>query len=213
MNTSGFFPEAIGHGTDRWYGVVPAVVIDNNDQARLGRVRIRFLQASDAPGGLWARVAVLMGGANRGTFFLPEVGDEVLVGFESGNPNKPYILGGLWSNIDQPPDTNADGKNNKRLIKSRSGHLIRLDDTDGSEKIEIIDRSGKNSMIFDTANNAITISSAQDVNINAPQGTITLSAKTISISASGDSKIEAQSGLTVQAGGNTTIKGTMVNIN
>ena len=213
MNTSGLFSEPTNRSTDRWYGVVPAIVTDNNDQAQLGRVRVRFLQATDDPAGLWARVAVLMGGANRGTFFLPEVGDEVLVGFESGDPNKPYILGGLWSNTDQPPDTNEDGKNNKRLIKSRSGHLIRLDDTDGSEKVEIIDKSGNNSITFDTANNTISINSAQDVNINAPQGTITLSAKTISISSSADSKIAAQSGLTLEASGNMTIKGAMVNIN
>jgi uncharacterized protein involved in type VI secretion and phage assembly len=217
MNTSGLFPETTDRGTDRWYGVVPAIVIDNKDPEQLGRVQVqtRFLQPTGDSGGLWARVAVLMGGADRGTFFLPEIGDEVLVAFESGDASKPYILGGLWSNVDKPPYAVAgeNQKNDLRVIKSRSGHLIRLDDTDKSEKVEIIDKSGKNSISFDTQKNAITISSAQDVNINAPQGTITLSAKTISISSSADTTISPTGNLTLRATGNTTIKGEMVNIN
>jgi phage protein D/phage baseplate assembly protein gpV len=213
-STSDLFSKATERGSDLRYGVVPAVVIHNNDSTHLGKVQIRLPHMTDDSKGPWARVVALMGGGDRGTFFLPEEGDEVLVAFENGDPNKPYILGGLWSNKDKPPDTNADGKNNKRLIKSRSGHLIRLDDTDGSEKVEIIDKSGNNSVTFDTSKNTITITSAQDVNINATQGTITLSAKTISISSSADTTIAAKSGLTLQADGSTTtIKGQTVNIN
>ncbi len=213
MSISDPFAEDSAGRSDRQYGVMPAVVIDNNDPTQLGQVKIRLPHMTDDAVGPWARVAVLMGGGNRGTFFLPEEGDEVLVAFENGDPSKPYILGGLWNNVDQPPDPNADGKNNKRLIKSRSGHLIRLDDTDGAEKVEIIDKSGNNSITFDSSSNTITITSAQDVNINAAQGTITLSAKTISISSSGDTTIAATGGLTLQASGSTTIKGTTVDIN
>ena len=209
MSISNPFSEESG----RWYGVAPAVVTHNDDPTHLGQVQIRFPHMTDDTTGPWARVAVLMGGGKRGTFFLPEEGDEVLVAFENGDPSKPYILGGLWNNTDQPPDTNADGENNKRFIKSRSGHLIRFDDTGGSEKVEIIDKTGKNSITFDSSSNTITITSAQDVTINAPQGTISLSAKTISISSSADSTISAKGGLTLQASGNTTIKGAEVDIN
>jgi uncharacterized protein involved in type VI secretion and phage assembly len=199
--------------SDRWYGVVPAIVVKNDDPNQLGRVQIRLPHMSDDTTGPWARVAVLMGGNDRGTFFLPERGDEVLVAFENGDPSKPYILGGLWNSADTPPDTNADGENNKRIIKSRSGHLVRLDDTDGSEKIEIIDKTGNNSITFDTSSNTITVTSAKDVNINAPQGTITLSAKAISISSSGDTTVAPSGGLTLQASGSMTIKGKTVDIN
>ena len=154
-----------------------------------------------------------MAGADRGTFFLPEVDDEVLVAFEHGDLARPYVLGGLWNGQDKPPETNADGKNNLRLVKSRSGHLIRLDDTDGAEKIEIIDKSGGNSITIDTANNAITITSAADVTIDAPQGTLKLSAQTIEIASSAKTEVKAQGNLTLEASGNTTIKGAMVNIN
>jgi len=205
---------SVGRSDDRRVsGVAIALVIDNKDPQGLGRVRLRFPALSDDEIGLWARIAVLMAGADRGTFFLPEIGDEVLVAFEFGDISRPYVLGGLWNGKDKPPETNADGKNNLRLMKSRSGHLIRLDDSDGAEKIEIIDKSGGNSVTIDTASNAITITSAADVTIDAPQGTIKLNAQKIEITSSADVEIKAQANLTLEASGNTTLKGTVVNIN
>ena len=98
-------------------------------------------------------------------------------------------------------------------MKSRSGHLIRLDDTAGAEKIEIVDASGGNSITIDTASNAITIAAAADVTIEAPQGTLKLSAQTIEISSTANTELEAQANLTLEASGSTTIKGATVNIN
>jgi phage baseplate assembly protein V len=197
----------------RFSGVAVALVIDNKDPQGLGRVRLKFPALSDDEVGHWARIAVLMAGADRGTFFLPEIGEEVLVAFENGDIARPYVLGGLWNGKDKPPETNGDGKNNLRLVKSRSGHLIRLDDSDGAEKIEIVDKSGGNSITIDTANNAITITSAADVTIDAPQGTLKLSAQKIEITSSTDTEIKAQANLTLEASGNATLKGTVVNIN
>ncbi|MBZ5561544.1 MAG: phage baseplate assembly protein V [Acidobacteriia bacterium] len=213
MSSVGIFEGAGGQAHGRMSGVAVAVVINNQDPQGLGRVQVKLPSYSDLDIGHWARVAVLMAGNQRGSFFLPEVGDEVLVAFEAGDLERPFVLGGLWNGQDNPPDTNADGKNNKRFIKSRSGHLVRLDDTDGAEKIEIIDKSGNNSITFDTANNTITITSAQDINIDASNGTIKLTAQNVSISSTADTKIEPQGGLTLQASGNTTIKGAVVNIN
>jgi phage baseplate assembly protein V len=200
-------------GAGRITGVAVGLVIDNQDPQGLGRVRLRFPALSDDEIGHWARIAVLMAGADRGTFFLPEIGDEVLVAFENGDIARPYVLGGLWNGQDKPPETNADGKNNLRLVKSRSGHLIRLDDSDGAEKIEIVDKSGSNSIVVDTANNAITITSAADITIDAPQGTLKLSAQTIEISSSANTEVKPGGNLSLEASGNTTLKGAMVNIN
>ncbi len=213
MTSVGLFDAETGQQPGRTAGVAVALVLDNQDPQGLGRIKVKFPAFSNDDIGHWARVAVLMAGDQRGTFFLPEVGDEVLVAFEAGDIASPFILGGLWNGKDKPPDANADGKNNLRLIKSRSGHLIRLDDTDGSEKIEIVDKSGNNHLTFDTANNTITITSAQDIALEASQGTIKLTAQNISLSATADVKIDAQSGLTLQASGNTTVKGALVNIN
>lgn len=77
-----------------------------------------------------ARVATLMAGDRRGTFFMPEVGDEVIVGFELGNLDRPVILGALWSDQDSPPAQADTGPtNNIRTIVSRAGHEITFDDS------------------------------------------------------------------------------------
>ncbi|MCA1557616.1 MAG: phage baseplate assembly protein V [Acidobacteria bacterium] len=203
--------QSTGH---RVYGVMIAIVTDNKDPEGLGRVKLRFPELDETDTTLWARVSVPMAGADRGTFLLPEVGDEVLVAFAHGDISVPFVLGSLWNGTDTPPDTNSNGQNNLRFIKSRSGHLVRLDDTDGAEKIEIIDKSGNNSITFDTANNTITIDSAKDVEINAPQGKIKLTAQNIELSSTADTKIQAQGGATLDGSpGTTTVKGTTVNIN
>ena len=111
------------------YGVVVGIVKSNTLDA-MGRVEVRFPGSSDAEIGHPARLATLMAGNGHGTFFLPQVNDEVLVAFECGDITRPYVLGALWNGKDKPPDTNANSQNNLRFIKSRSGHLVRLDDTE-----------------------------------------------------------------------------------
>ena len=195
------------------YGVVIGIVTNNNDPDKLGRVKVRFPWLSDTDESWWARIATPMAGKERGAYFLPEVEDEVLVAFEHGDVRFPYVLGALWNGEDKPPATNDDGKNNIRVIKSRSGHVIRLNDEDGKEKVEIIDKSTKNSIVFDTAENTITITTDKDIKLSAAQGTITLEAKNIAIKASADTKIEAGTGMDVKASATMTIKGATVNIN
>jgi uncharacterized protein involved in type VI secretion and phage assembly len=84
-------------------GIVVAIVDDLNDQDDLGRVRVRYPHLNDEISD-WARVATPMGGKGRGLFFRPEKNDEVLVAFELGDPRRPYIVGGLWSKADPPPE-------------------------------------------------------------------------------------------------------------
>jgi uncharacterized protein involved in type VI secretion and phage assembly len=163
--------------SSRIAGVVVAVVTNTQDPEGLARVKVRFPWLSDADESPWARVACLMAGASRGTYFLPEVDDEVLVAFEQGDVRLPYVVGALWNGKDLPPAGNEDGKNNVRMIKSRSGHVVRLDDTNGGERIEIIDKTGKNRIVIDAAANTIAISSDKDITLSAANGTITLDAQ------------------------------------
>jgi uncharacterized protein involved in type VI secretion and phage assembly len=135
------------------------------------------------------------------------------VAFELGDPRFPYVLGALWNGVDTPPEKNDDGKNNIRVIKSRSGHVIRLNDEEGKEKIEIIDKTEKNSIVFDTAKNTITITTDKDITLSATKGTIKLDAQKIEIKSSADTKIESGAGLDVKASGTLNIKGAAVNIN
>jgi len=208
------FDDAARRATaSRITGVVVGVVTNNQDPDKLGRVKVRFPWWSDDNESQWARVAVLMAGNDRGTYFLPEVDDEVLVAFEHGDINYPYVLGALWNGKDVPPANNDDGKNNIRVIKSRSGHVVKLNDEDGKETIEIIDKSKKNSIVVDTAKNTITIASDKDITLKASNGSITLDAKKILVKSSADTKLEAGGGMDVKASGTLNIKGATVNIN
>jgi len=198
----------------RVMGVAVGIVTNNQDPDGLGRVRVRFPWLDDAAESFWARVASPMAGEARGVYFLPEVEDEVLVAFQHGRPEAPVILGGLWNGKAKPPASNDDGKNNLRVIKSRSGHLVRLDDSDGKEKIEIIDKSGNNKLVIDTAANTVTIAADADVVIQSTNGKIALSGKTVEIkSTSGEVAVTSAAAMTVEATADLTLKGQMVNIN
>lgn len=195
------------------YGVVTGIVTNNQDPDGLGRVKVKIPRISGEDETYWARVVSFMAGKERGGFFLPEVDDEVLLAFEYGDINMPYIIGSLWNGVDTPPETNSDGENNIRVIRSRSGHIIRLDDKNGEEKIEIIDKTEKNIISIDTNENKITISSDKDIGISAKNGKVIIEAKDIEIKSDAATKVEAGGDMEMKASGNMTIKGAMVDIN
>lgn len=195
------------------YGVVVGIVTNNKDPDSLGRVKVKIPRISGEDESNWARVISFMAGKERGAFYLPEVDDEVLMAFEYGDINIPYVIGSLWNGKDKPPITNDDGKNNFRIIKSRSGHIIRLDDTDGKEKIEIVDKTEKNMIVIDSKENKISITSEKDIEISAPKGKVTIDAKEIEAKSSSSAKVEASSTMDLKASGTMTVKGATVNIN
>ncbi|MDT7951095.1 MAG: phage baseplate assembly protein V [Acetobacteraceae bacterium] len=182
----------------RWYGVAPAIVTDIADPDGQGRVRVSLPWSPDSGGGqgfeAWARNATLFAGANRGSFFLPDVGDEVLVAFEHGDPRRPYVLGGLWNGHDAPPQQ-VDQRNTKKVIRSRNGVKITLDDTDGQELLRLetpggqsftlkdgpgavtIEDSNGNSVKLETA--GITVTAAAKVTVNAAQVAISAGLVTV----------------------------------
>lgn len=163
------------------YGVSPGIVTNVGDPESLGRVKIKFPWLSDDNETGWVRVVTFMAGSRMGGYFLPRVGDEVLVAFHNGDINSPYVLGSLWNGAAPPPGGNDSGDNNIRQIISRSGHTILLDDTPGSEKIEITDQTGGNKIIMDSTAGAITIESAMQLNIKAASIKITSAAVDFSI--------------------------------
>lgn len=187
-------------------GIVIGVVSDLNDPERLGRVRVTYPHLNDVQSD-WASLATLMAGPDRGSRFVPEPDDEVLVAFEHGDPRRPYILGALWSQEDPPPvdDGNA-ADNNWRYFQSRSGHVFRFDDTAGAEKMELIDKDGQRKVIIDSANQKIQVICDQgDVEVSASAGSVKVEATTVEISATGN--------MTLEANGTVTIRGATVNIN
>ena len=186
----------------RWYGVFPASVVDIKDPDGMGRVKITLPWSPDTGNDryeVWARVGTLMGGNNRGSWFIPDPNDEVLVGFEGGDPRRPYVLGGLWNGRDNPPETmDGAGKNFKKIIRSRNGVKVTLDDQDGQEKfivetpggqsltlqdgpgsVEIVDSNG-NSIKMETS--GITVNASAQVTINAGAA-VKVSAGMVSVNA------------------------------
>jgi uncharacterized protein involved in type VI secretion and phage assembly len=206
-------PHGSSQAQGRFYGVVMAIVTNNQDPSNMARVRVKFPWLSDDNESWWARIAVPMAGKGRGTYFLPEVDDEVLVAFEHGDVRFPYVLGALWNGQDSPPTNNSDGQNNIRLIHSRSGHLVRLDDTDGDEKIEIIDKTGSNSITIKSSDNSMSLTCSGDMKLNCT-GKMTLQATAgMEITCDADIKIQAQATMDVESTAPMTIKGAIVNIN
>ena len=184
-----------------FYGAYPAVVRDIKDPDGQGRVKVGLPWSPDGGGAgyeAWARLATLMAGKNRGTWFIPDTGDEVLVVFVGGDPRQPVVVGGLWNGQDAPPESMDGGGQNKiKAIHSRNGIIITLDDSDGQEKLKLETpggqkltlQDGPGSVKIEDANgNSITLESA-GITITA-SAKVSVNASTVEVSA-GMVKVDA----------------------
>lgn len=174
------------------HSVIPAVVTQNDDADRLGRVKVRFPWMDPQQDSEWIHVASPTAGKQRGFFFVPEIDDLVLVAFAYGRIDRAYVIGSLWSTADRPP---ADDRH-KRTIRSVTGHAITLDDTQGAESISIVDRSGKNRIVLDAKSGSITIESGGELTIAAKgalavssDGEVSIRGKAVSIEATGKAAV------------------------
>jgi phage baseplate assembly protein gpV len=204
---------------ERMVSVAVAKVLCNIDTLGLGRVQVSipWLPGFEP----WARVATMMGGMARGTFFIPQINDEVLVAFNQGDIREPYVIGSLWSTIDRPPALLPTDPINKRVIRTPLGHEIEFDDllqtvtitstTKQSVKlgptgVEIVAGAlpppTRSKITLDVLGN-ITLESKVSIKLDAPVITITGKAVTVN----GDATT------TVKAGGLCSIKGAFINLN
>lgn len=177
-----------------------AKVVDNKDPKNLGRVKIQFIwqQLEDHPQGKtssWVRVQAPNAGSSesvekdRGFFFVPEVGDQVMVGYEYGDPNRPFVMGSLYHK------NNTNGmadENNVKSIRTRSGHTLEFnDDESGEWGITIKDRNGS-TFHFDTK--------GKNIQISAPE-TISFTAKNIELAATENIKLAAEQNIETSSKG------------
>lgn len=167
-------------------GVYPARVVDNHDPHNQGRIRVQYYWQEDGQT-TWVRLLTPHAGAGRGTLFLPELGDEVLVTFEEGDAERPYVVGSAWNGVHQPPasgfhspgEVNGSefAKNNIKRIVTKSGHRITLVDTPGKETISIATPTSNRLMLTEShadtgGRPAIVLESAGDIVLAAPNGRI-----------------------------------------
>jgi uncharacterized protein involved in type VI secretion and phage assembly len=186
--------------------LVAAVVDDLDDPEGLGRVRVRFPHLDEELSN-WARLVSAGAGHDRGNFFRPERGDEVIVAFEHGDPRRPYVLGGVWNVPDPPPPDKKAVDNDLRQIVTRSGHVVRFDDGKGAERIEIIASGGDQKVVLDTAGKRIEVTARQgDIAVDASGGDVT-------VKSSGNLTVSAGGNLEIKATGSLKLSGSTVDIN
>jgi len=227
------------------------LVVDNVDPERLGRVKVSFPQQPGDTQSQWIRLASPMAGPARGFYAVPEKDDEVLIGYLHGDIRHPVVLGAKWNGKDKPPSeadaglpspdktgtggswstetftqgSTEDKDNDRRLWKSRSGHLIAFDDTSGKETVQIWDKDNNLSIVLDSAKKLITIANSQgdlhirtkgnlfleagqDVKIKAGQNLKQETGQETSLKAGTELKTESGTNSTFKAGVNLSVEAT-----
>ncbi|NQU87935.1 MAG: type VI secretion system tip protein VgrG [Mariniphaga sp.] len=172
-----------------------AVVVENEDPDNMGRIRVKFFWQEDDEMTPWLRIVSPYAGKEKGLLFVPEIDEEVIVGFEGGNAEKPFVFGALYHAKAYPESWKPDN-NDVKAIRTRSGHTIEFRDTDGEEEIWIYDYNKENYFIKFKSH-------AQEITIEAIEH-IQLKAKNISIIAEKDLKIEATDATTKASGNIST---------
>ncbi|AUC76035.1 type VI secretion system Vgr family protein [Olleya sp. Bg11-27] len=188
-----------------------AIVMENTDPEGLGRIRVQFpwqqITREMTP---WIRIVTPHAGGDKGFHFIPETGEEVLIGFEGGNAEHPYMLGSLYNGTGKA-NAFESSANDVKAIRTRSGHTIELNDTDGEEKINIYDNEGS-IITFDTQAKSLFITATENIEIQAKnikmiaEETIELQAQgDINTSSEGDTTIISESALALQSTSDTTV--------
>lgn len=207
------------------HGLHVGVVTALEDPDGAFRVKVRMPAVSEAEEGVWARMALLDAGSNRGTLFRPEVGDEVVVGFFEDDPRFPVVLGGLHSAA-QPAPLNPTDANPQKGIFSRENLKLLFDDekksiqleTPAGKKITLDERAGTLQLEDENRNkvtlkkSGVTVESGTNLTLKAA-GTLSLQAAQLSLSANASLAVKATGSLQLESSGTATLKGAVVMIN
>ena len=194
-----------------------AKVVENKDEQKLGRIRVQFpwqeIQSKEMKTP-WLRIAVPYAGASKGHQFVPEIGEEVMVGFEMNNAERPYIIGSFYNGGNGKPDENwavskeEDGTtNNIKAIRTRNGHTIIFNDKGDAGLLEIYDNKNNTYHITLSADDKkITIYSAGNVEVIADNDINVNAGNNIAVNAEGDITVNAKGDIGMNADGNIGIK-------
>jgi type VI secretion system secreted protein VgrG len=163
-----------------------AVVTDNFDKQGLGRIRVRFNWMNQDEKTPWIRMMMPHAGGGKGSFFIPEIGEEVIIGFENSSPTKPFVLGTLYNSSQNNGFANEG--NDIKIIQTRSGTKMRMNDKEGSVFVE--DPSG-NTWFMDGKGN---------ISVNAPKNFTLTAGENVSITAGKNIHNTANENITSNAG-------------
>lgn len=192
-------------------GVVTAQVKSVNDPDQQGRVQLSFPYLGGQNDSTWAPVATLMAGGDRGSWFMPEVGDEVLVAFNQDDVAHPFVIGFLWNGQNKPPVKGIDAR--VRRLRTVSGHQIDFDDIGGEEKITITTKGGHKIQMNDTpGSQGVTIATSGNQQVQLQD---TPASVTIQTAAQNQVTIsDAPPGISISAPtGNVTVTAAMATLN
>lgn len=185
----------------RLYGVFSGIVEDNDDPEHEGRVKLRFPWLDDATVSDWCRVVQPYAGPSFGAVFVPEKQCEVLVAFVHGDMNEPIVIGGLYNGAEKPPTFHDGTRQDVKMIKTKAGHVFRLDDSAQDRAIELKTVAGHD-VVLDDQNQKLTISTT-----GGHQIALDDQARTIEITASG-----GVGKVTIDATGSVTVEGTEIQV-
>jgi uncharacterized protein involved in type VI secretion and phage assembly len=193
--------------------IMTGFVSDNQDPDQNGRVKVNVYLSMVPFETDWLPMISLFAGEERGAFSLPDVGDFVVIAFQDNSYRKGYVLGSVWTQNTALPlseensdaDLNADGKNAQTMFRSRSGQRIILDDTDGAEKIQVLNPDGTSRIELNTEEEAINLISEVDVTLSS-ETMVGITAEEIQMETEGDLTGECEN-FGVEASGDTTLAG------
>lgn len=180
-------------GTQGLFGLYPALVTDLVDPRSLGRVEVKFPwlgQDGEAAARAWATLLSPYADDDQGLQVMPEVGSQVVVGFEAGDPRRPYVVGACWNGREATPAA-PEAANNVRVLKTRSGSLLEFDDTQGAPKVTlktrgghelVLDEGGQTVTLTHGNGSVITITAAGQVEIQA-NATVEVTASAVNVHA------------------------------
>jgi len=209
------------------------IVTDNKDPQKWGRVKVKFPTLTEEHTSDWARVVALGAGQNRGFDCLPEINDEVLVGFEHGDIHRPYVIGGVWNGKDAPPEKVDDSVGSKgvrlRTIKTRVGHVLQFIEEDKSTSktgIRVETKAG-HKMYLNDSDSHIEIKTAGGHTIKMDDRSKSISiettgghqiqmndaGKSVSVKSTGNLSLDAVGNIDISANGNITVKGAIIRLN